>query len=247
MPRRVVFERNMRSQELTLANTGSDTARYSISIINVRMKEDGNVEVIDRPDSGQNFADKYLRLFPRSVTLGPNESQVIKLQLTKTGELQPGEYRSHLYFRAEPDARTFGVVNASKDSSISIQLVPVFGISIPVIIRVGETSVQVSLSDISLQPKENGTASLGFMIQRKGNQSVYGDLSIQFMPLKGKPVPVTTIKGIAVYTPNESRQVHLDLAKTNDVDYRSGTLQLVFASPADTKSEKYAEAVWQLH
>src|SRR5512133_2226295 len=99
-PRRVVFEGQKKTQELNLANTGSDTAKYNVSIVQYRMKEDGSFEEITVPDPGQNFADKNIRFFPRTVTLAPNEAQVVKMQLTKSDQLLPGEYRSHVYFRA---------------------------------------------------------------------------------------------------------------------------------------------------
>ena len=69
-PKRVVFEGNKRSEELNLANIGKDTATYIISFIQIRMKEDGMFERITQPDPEQNFADKNLRFFPRTVTLG---------------------------------------------------------------------------------------------------------------------------------------------------------------------------------
>ena len=73
-PRRVVFEGSKRSQTLNIANTGTDTARYNISIVQYRMKEDGAFEEITQPDSGENFADKYIRFFPRSVVLASQRS-----------------------------------------------------------------------------------------------------------------------------------------------------------------------------
>ena len=97
-PRRVVFDGTKRVQELNLANTGQDTAKYNVSIIQYRMKEDGAFEEITVPDPGQNFADKNIRFFPRTVTLAPNEAQVVKMQVTKMDQLAPGEYRSHVYF-----------------------------------------------------------------------------------------------------------------------------------------------------
>ncbi|MCX6279170.1 MAG: hypothetical protein NT004_13900 [Bacteroidetes bacterium] len=42
LPRRVVFEGNVKSQDLTLANTGNDTAKYQVSIVQMRMKDDGS-------------------------------------------------------------------------------------------------------------------------------------------------------------------------------------------------------------
>ena len=70
-PKRVVFEGNKRSIDISLANIGDDTATYAISLIQIRMTEEGSFESITEPDEGQLFASPYLRFFPRSVTLGP--------------------------------------------------------------------------------------------------------------------------------------------------------------------------------
>jgi len=40
-PRRIVFEGNRDRQEITLANTGNDTARYTVSFVQYRMTPDG--------------------------------------------------------------------------------------------------------------------------------------------------------------------------------------------------------------
>ena len=107
-PRRIVFEGNMRSIDLNLANVGNDTATYAISIVQIRMTEEGNFETITEPDNGQKFASQNLRFFPRSVTLGPNEAQTAKVQLVRANQLTPGEYRSHFYFRAVPVEKPLG-------------------------------------------------------------------------------------------------------------------------------------------
>ncbi|MDB5152911.1 MAG: molecular chaperone, partial [Mucilaginibacter sp.] len=148
-PKRIVFEGQKHFQEINLANIGKDTARYVISFIQIRMKEDGNFEQIEKPDSGQNFASKYLRIFPRMVTLAPKESQVVKVQVNQNSKLTDGEYRSHLYFRAVPKEIPLGE-SVAKDSTakgVSVKLTPVYGISIPVIIRIGEDNTKVTLSD----------------------------------------------------------------------------------------------------
>ena len=116
-PKRLVFDGTKKSQSVNLSNNGSDTARYTISFIQIRMKEDGGFENITQPDPNQYFADPYLRIFPRSVVLGPGESQVIKVQLQKTEQMAPGEYRSHLYFRAIPNAKPLGEKEIIRDSN----------------------------------------------------------------------------------------------------------------------------------
>ncbi|MEJ7588948.1 MAG: hypothetical protein WKI04_15435 [Ferruginibacter sp.] len=213
-PKRVVFEGTKRSQTLNLANTGKDTVRFLISVIQTRMREDGGFENINQPDSGQFFADKYFRFFPRSVVLAPNEAQTVKIQLINSNEMLPGEYRSHLFFRSEPEKKPLGYDGSVKDtSSISVNLVAVFGISIPVIIRVGECTTRVTLSDVSLESKKDSMPSLKVTMNRSGSMSVYGDVWIDHTSPEGKVTRVGLIKGLALYTPNDKRYVHIALNK----------------------------------
>ena len=148
MPRRVVFEdAKKRTQELNIANSGTDTAKYLVSVIQYRMLENGNFELITAPDSGQYFADKNFRFFPRSVVLAPNEAQTIKVQVTNASELKPGEYRSHLYFRAVAKEKPLEEKTEVKFAkTMTVHLVPTFGIAIPVIIRIGTSAAIVSIS-----------------------------------------------------------------------------------------------------
>ena len=246
-PRRVVFEGPKRTQELNLANTGADTAKYNVSIVQYRMKEDGSFEEITIPDSGQNFADKNIRFFPRTVTLAPNEAQVVKMQLTKMEQLKPGEYRSHVYFRAVPKETALGIAEAAKDSTaIGVRLIPIFGITIPVIIRTGESTMKVNLSDLKLEIVNDTIPRLQFAFNRSGNQSVYGDILVEHISPQAIVTPVGTVRGIAVYTPNTIRRFQMDLDKKGGVDFHSGNLKITFSAQSDTKPEKFAEAVLKL-
>jgi len=246
-PRRVVFEGTKRSVDLNLANIGQDTATYAISLVQIRMTENGGFETITEPDPGQNFADKNLRFFPRSVTLAPNEAQVVKVQLLRTTQLAPGEYRSHFYFRAVPKKKPLGEEETVKDSStISVRLTPIFGITIPAIIRIGESTAKVTLSEPALNIAEDGTPVFSFKFNRTGNFSVYGDLAVDHVSSQGAVTNVGMTKGIAVYTPNTIRRFQLNLKKVEGIDYRSGRLNIVFLAPSDVKPQKLAETELKL-
>lgn len=246
-PKRIVFEGSKKSQTLNLANIGKDTVRYLISIVESRMRDDGGFETISQPDSGQHFADKYFRFFPRNVILGPNEAQSVKIQLIGTNSLEPGEYRSHIYFRAEPDKEPLGEGETARDSaSISVNLVAVFGISIPVIIRVGESNTQVTLSDASFEMKQDSIPSLKVIFHRTGNMSVYGDISVDHISPDGRETRVGIAKGMALYTPNLVRYFNLLLEKNRAIDYHKGRLHIVYTTQADAKSVKIAETDLQL-
>jgi hypothetical protein len=240
MPRRVIFEGSKRYEELNLANTGKDTARYVISLLHIRMKEDGGFEEISQPDTGDQFADRFVRFFPHSVVLGPGESQVVKVQLTKINELAPGEYRSHLYFRAIPDNQLLGDEKPDKDSGISIRLIPVFGISIPLIIRVGKSKTQVRISDLSVQMEEDTIPILNMTFERTGNMSVYGDITVYHTSARGKLTLAGTAKGIAVYTPNTLRKFRLTLDTNSAIDYRSGRLSVEYSTADDPRPVRIA-------
>ncbi|MDZ7633089.1 MAG: hypothetical protein U5L72_01030 [Bacteroidales bacterium] len=248
-PKRVVFEGNKRSIDLNLANIGDDTATYAISLIQIRMTDEGSFETITEPDEGQMFASPYMRYFPRTVTLGPNETQAVKIQLVKSGGLEPGEYRSHLYFRAVPKEKPLGEEEEviSDPSSISVKLTPIFGITIPAIIRVGQPTASVTLSDLELTFANDTIPRLMVTFNRSGSASVYGDLAVDHVSDEGNTTRVGTANGLAVYTPNKRREFELSLYNLPGLDYSKGKLVLTFSAPSDVKPEKYADALLLLN
>lgn len=241
-PRRIVFEGNSRVVDVNLANTGSDTARYTISFIQYRMNEDGSFEEITEPDAGQYFADRYLRFFPRSVTLAPNEAQVIKIQVTNTSRLEPGEYRSHAYFRALPKVVALGEENRTADTTqLSIQLTPIFGISIPVIVRVGTSNTTVAIENAKLNTAADGNRYLSFRFLREGNMSVYGDLLVTHIATNGTETPIAAVNGVAVYTPGKVRNMNIPIPTENIPDISTGRLRITYSGQSQTRPQKYAE------
>ena len=246
-PRRVVFDGSSRVMELNLANTGRDTARYNISFIQYRMTEEGAFEEITEPDPGQFFADNHLRFFPRSVTLAPNEAQTVRMQVIGRERLDPGEYRSHVYFRAVPNQVALGEEDPTRDTtSVSVRLIPIFGITIPVIIRVGEPTTEVYISDLVLEKPEEGAPQLQMTFHRSGNMSVYGDLTVTHVSVEGTETIVGVVNGIAVYTPNAVRRFRMELNQLVGTDLSSGKLLITYNAQSDVKPETYASAQLEL-
>lgn len=239
IPKRVVFDGAKKSYELNVANTGKSTTTFQISFIQIRMNPDGKFENITVPDSGQFFAEPFVRFYPRKVTLAPNEAQTVKLQISKSNTLQQGEYRSHLYFRAVPkEHELLGTPDTpAKDSDISVKLTPIFGISVPIIMQVGNLSSAVTVSDLSLHIEKDNVPNLKVTFNRSGNKSVYGDLTVNHISPTGKETRVGLVKGIAVYTPLTARYFKLSLEKKAGVDYRSGKLNIVYTDQSQKPVE----------
>ncbi len=241
-PRRVVFEGNQSSQEINLANTGQDSATYAISFVQYRMTDDGRFEQIEEPDPGQKFADKMIRYFPRTVNLGPGEAQMVRMQLRRSSNIEPGEYRSHMYFRAVPKERALGEEEQLSDTSaIGIRLTPIFGITIPVIVREGNPQATVTLDQLKLEAVNDSIHKLEMVFMRNGDKSVYGDLTVEYVSPGGDAIPMGLVRGIAVYTPNTSRKFQLDLESPSAVNMKEGVLVVKYTNAEETGKSILAE------
>lgn len=241
-PKRIIFEGNKISESINLANSGTDSARYVISLSHLRMNEDGTFTEITQGEAGQFSAEPFLRYFPRAVTLAPNEAQVIRIQFNKQADMAPGEYRSHLYVRSLSMPSPLGTAESEQSSSIQVSLKPVFGISIPVIIRVGATNVSAFFSGISLETPDSVSYALSMVLNRTGNMSLYGNIIVKYIEPNGKTSVVGMVKGVAVYTPNSIRKILLPLDKNMQIDCRHpGKLVVQFFSRVNETEKKIAE------
>jgi len=241
-PTRVVFEGNKQKEELNLLNMGQDTATYTISFVQRNMKEDGSFVTIEKPDSGQLFADSYLRIFPRQVTLAPRDPQIILLQFRRKADMAAGEYRSHLYFRSEQNYKPLGMDKTGKNTTLlNVQLIPVFGVSIPVIIRAGPVHVSVMLSNLELISPQDNQQTLKLTINRSGNISLYGDITVLYIPKQGKSFTVATVAGIGVYTSITKRNVSIKLTNPLSKILEKGKLRVQYISKGESKPIVYAE------
>jgi hypothetical protein len=242
-PTRLIFDGSQKFINVNLVNIGKDSANYTISFIQYRMSDESSVEEITTPDPGQRFADKYIRYFPRSVRLGPGEFQIIKLQLINSEKLESGEYRSHLYLRALPDEKILGN-EEKKDTTaaLSIKIIPIFGISIPVIIRVGKSNTVLNITDLKLEKTPDGHNRLFLTIHRTGNMSSIGDISVTYRAPNGKETRLGVAEGMVIYTPNLLRRFTIDLEKNSSVVINKGIIHVTYTMKNGNNTVKLAEA-----
>ncbi len=244
--KRVVFEGNKQIEELDLVNVGKDTTTYSISFLHFNMREDGSYVSIEQPDSGQMFADPYLRVFPRQVTLAPGEPQIIMLQCRRRPDMIAGEYRSHLYFRSEKNYKPLGTKSIDT-SELAVQLIPIYGISIPVLIRSGQVNVNATLSDIKLVTQQDTMLFLKLTINRTGNISVYGDIKVEYTNAKGASFQVGSIMNLGVLSNINKRNIAVRLHKNTGMDLKNWKLKVSYLNNDNPKKPViYAEEVLTL-
>lgn len=235
-PSRLVFEGSQRAAQVDLINTGDKETTYRISVVNRRMTETGSFVDVEEPGPGEHLANEMIRFSPKQVTLPPGIAQSVRLMVRRPADLESGEYRTHLLFRALPPAHAAPEVG-EPPTGISVGLVPVYGLSIPIIIRQGKPSASLSIEHVSLE--RSGKTTLIADLVRSGDRSVYGDITTYQIDAKGDRTVIGIAKGVAVYTPNRVRHARLPL--TLDLKAR-GTILVVFQERGDGPGTVIAQA-----
>jgi hypothetical protein len=240
LPKRLVFEGNKRSAKLSIANTTADTVKYAISVIEMKMMADGSFIEVKKSDSGQSYASDHLRIYPKTVSLGPNDWQTISVQLSNASKLPQGEHRSHIRFTP---LATENIAPQPKSTSnlIKVKIIPVFAITAPVIIRIGENNTRAHFTNVSFTYDADSIPVLNATINRAGNMSTYGNISVIHISPEGFETHVAYLKGLAVYVPNSTRNLSLNLDKKVGVNFSVGSLRVVYTTFIEERPVKMAE------
>jgi P pilus assembly chaperone PapD len=203
-PTRLELE-GFRGTEVVLNNVGTERATYRISLELRRMTPDGQLEEVDpaKASAAETAALDMIAYAPRRVTLEPNQPQSIRVGVRPPEGLPDGEYRVHMLFRAIPEPQP-ATQNSPAPDGISIELRPIYGVTIPVIVRAGKLAAEATIAGVRLINQE-GREGLSLDLTRSGNRSLYGDIRV----VKPGSSPVVVGRGIAIYPEVDRRTVSL--------------------------------------
>ena len=209
-PTRLVFDDRKRGAEVVLNNAGRARATYRVSLELRRMTPDGQLEEVTQPNEVEKQALGLISYAPRRVTLEPQQTQAVRVAVRKPAGLPHGEYRVHMLFRAIPDEIPAAATLPPADpKALTIQLTPVYGVSIPVIVRHGSTfEAGASISDVQVV-ETKGREAVALTLTRTGTRSIYGEVRV----LKsGQATPIARVRGIGLYPEITHRTVVLPIA-----------------------------------
>lgn len=239
-PKRVVFEKGERVKEVRLLNRGDATQKYRISIVNRRMKENGQLEPSETPAANEFFAKKILRYGPRQVELKPKEAQSIRLMSRLPANAADGEYRSHVLIQEIPEAKDAQNVAGQTQSGVGINVQAIYGISIPVFLRKGELNSEVSLSNPRILNANNSTY-VQFDINRSGNRSIFGTARI----FDGQK-QIAILKGIAVYLSSPKRRIAVEIPQEYAKTLSGKTLRITYGKFQEEEDAPSAETSFKV-
>ncbi len=220
-PKRVVIDDRARIASVGLYNRSIERGEYDITIADKMMTGDGrllDIETVDPADRAKvHGAAAMLRWSPRRVVLGGSEAQTIRIMARVAPETPPGEYRAHFSAVAvPPEDASYSIeqaAGAQKPNSIGVRIVPRFGISIPVIVRVGQTTLTAGIENAHLIALPGGGRGVQLTITRSGTRSAFGDITVT---AQGAKAPLALLKGLGVYTEIDARQVTVPLDPAAD-------------------------------
>ena len=250
-PTRLILEDGQRSAAIKLINPADQTATYRISLINLEMKETGDIEELETADSSEKrlesyFAQDLLRYSPRQVVLPPRQAQIVRVQLMLPPGLEAGEYRSHMLFQEIPTQPGQGNENQA-ETGINIELRAIYGVSIPIIVRQGETWAELEITDLELNKNTgSGTPELSLTINRLGNQSEYGDIEVSFTDNSGEKTLIAAVRGTAIYTDVEKRDYKIGLRNTENLNLKDGILEVIYKKLSEEGGEILARSELEL-
>lgn len=210
-PTRLILD-GRRGADVVLSNIGQKEATYRIALELRRMSPDGTLEEVAAADANatEQAALEMVRYAPRRVVLPPGQPQSIRISARAAPELPDGEYRVHMAFNAIPDVTP---VTAEQDAAaasggLSIKLIPIYGITIPIIVRKGRVEAAAGISGARVVRTANG-AELSLRMTRAGQASTYGELRVT---APGKGDPVFMARGVAIYPELSERELTLPLS-----------------------------------
>jgi fimbrial chaperone protein len=205
IPTRVVIKAEERYATLVLKNTGTASGQYEISLVEMRMTEDGAITEIPEGEPADYPASAFVHMAPRSVTVAPGASQVIRILVRRPEGQEAGEYRSHIKVRVVNENVEGG---AAAPAPGTIEVKANLVLVIPLIVRTGEGSGTIKLSDLQIG-KTEAENFIDMNLNREGNISVMGDIKIL---QNGKEI--AQLDGVPVYRPTAKRKVRVSLGKT---------------------------------
>jgi len=232
-PTRVVLN-GSRGTEIILNNIGDDVATYRVTAELRRMTPEGKLIDVELPNDKEKAAQEMILYAPRKVTLPPNQPQAIRLSARAPDGLPDGEYRVHMLFRAIPAPQP--ATEQKKVEGVAFQLRPIYGVTIPVIVRFGNLEATAALSNVR-KVTDNGKPAIALDISRTGSRSTFGEVRVF---KAGVAEPIAMVSGIAVYTEIGQRSVTvpIDPAKAAGA---TGQVTIQYVEPTDTGPVTLAE------
>lgn len=212
-PTRVIIN-NLGTAEVILSNIGDKDATYRVGLELRRMNPQGELDPVD-PEAAndkEKAALDMVRYAPRRIVLPPGQPQSIRVSARPPAGLPDGEYRVHMTFAGQPEVKPVEQQPAEGQApatGLQINLIPIYSITIPVIVRIGKVEANATIANPRLEQDADGRTLFKLDMGRTGNGSVFGEIRVTH---PGQSDPVFLARGIAIYPEADHRALALPVS-----------------------------------
>lgn len=204
-PKAVFMSSGGGSGTVTLLNPGTDPVEVAVSVFYGYTATDSagqlRLVTIDHPDSTQPSAAAWLQAFPRRLTLGPRDQQVVRLLATPPAGLPAGEYWARLAFTAK--AGELPVTGVSDSANIKVGLTLQIQQVIGLHYRNGQVRTGITVSGLDAV-RQGDSVIVHAGLERQGNAAYLGTVHAVVVGSNGKPVGELRVP-ITVFFANRPR------------------------------------------
>lgn len=242
-PKRIVFDDRDRTHQVVLINASDQTRSYRLEWIEQKQIAGGSYRLLTEEEAqGRKKASDIMRFSPRQVRLGPGERQVVKIMARRSGNMESGEYRSHLLFSALPPE----VQETDEEiDGIAMRLNVLVSYSIPIILNVGYEAPQIFVSDVKVNEAEVGDNKFAEVIvnlDKTGDYLSYGKVKAYFKGTNEADFKeVGILNGVSMFAESESYTANISWL--NAPAERSGALKIRYEGDAEFSGTTFTEQV----
>ena len=163
---RIKLDNSNPETEFIVYNKSLIAQKCSIKLTDIIYNENGDVISKEGTALPNISAKKHLKYSPRHFELKGHNSQSVRFKYRRKRTSNPKELRSYLSLVCD------NIID-EKTSELQINITPKLRINIPIIVRTGDISVDVSFSKITYSNNE-----LSLEVTKVGKRSIYGNLEV---------------------------------------------------------------------
>jgi P pilus assembly chaperone PapD len=204
-PHAVFIAPGARSGTVTLYNPGAEPVEVTVSVFYGYTATDSagqlTLVTLDHPDSTHPSAADWIQAFPRRLTVGPRDQQVVRLLASPPAGLPDGEYWARLAFLAKAgQLPVAGVTDTAKIKvGLTLQVRTVIGLHY----RKGAVRTGIAVSGLQAV-RQGDSVVVRARLERQGNAAYLGTVHGTVVGSRGESVGEFEVP-VTVFFSNDPR------------------------------------------
>ncbi len=145
----------------------------------------GTMKYIENPADSLPSIAKWVRAFPKSFILAPEQKQIVRMTVRPQRDLTPGTYWTRMVTSSTPKSPPVDTL----EEGISAKIRFVLNQVTTVVYRVETATTRLELENMSIQ-SDSANLQMFVDIKREGNSAFFGDMTTRIFNEYGDTVAV---------------------------------------------------------